>query len=721
MKKYIINTVAVLLSLASVFACRQADVEVSEQKGYLYVNLDRDGSEDVVFKAANVEDFVFSLKIYNALDQLVAQVDDYRDLATTPLELNVGKYTAVASSAPAAAAAAFDAPFYSGSSEIEILPEQVTNADIVCTLANVKVTTVFSDEIKNKFSVYKLTVTNGEGTLIFSNTDDTIGKEGYFSATGTLKWTLFLENNDGQQYTALTETYTDVKPRQHYNLSFSMEETEDFGGGSLIITVDNSLVEKDYNITLDFGDETVPQISADFEYTAGQPVEFNAGDNTSKVLTMTSADGFKNLILSYPQTVSETANVSLSGTRSQVELVGAPAQTLSDLAAAGIVVSAVEYGATTASIDLTAYIANQPIGECPISVIAADVNGAYVSQDINFVLRSPVETEALSADPWAMFAVLKGKYFASTAPAGITFQYKKTADTEWNEIAVSAISTNTSARTFSTELRGLEPETEYVFRAVSAKDKETKEITFVTETAGTLHNMSFDSWWYETVQNNKVWYPNESSDFSVWDTANPGSGGFGIIPTTPTSDVAVSGTGKQAAKCESLYAFIAFAAGNVYTGKFGAVDRLGAYLDWGVPFTSRPLALKGYYKYLSKVIDKVKAPYESLKGTQDICQIQILLTDWDKPFTVNTNTGSFVDFENDPNIIAYGKFESDQTIDNYEEFSIKLDYRDTTRTPKYIVITCCSSKYGDYFTGGVGSTLCVDEFEFVYDPDLLGE
>jgi len=58
-------------------------------------------------------------------------------------------------------------------------------------------------------------------------------------------------------------------------------------------------------------------------------------------------------------------------------------------------------------------------------------------------------------------------------------------------------------------------------------------------------------------------------------------------------------------------------------------------------------------------------------------------------------------------------------MEKYEQFTIKLDYRDVTRTPKYIVIVAAASKYGDYFTGGVGSTLYLDEFEFIYDPDEL--
>ena len=46
-------------------------------------------------------------------------------------------------------------------------------------------------------------------------------------------------------------------------------------------------------------------------------------------------------------------------------------------------------------------------------------------------------------------------------------------------------------------------------------------------------------------------------------------------------------------------------------------------------------------------------------------------------------------------------------------------YRDNSRIPRYIVIAAASSRYGDYFTGGVGSVLLVDEFELIYDPEEL--
>lgn len=66
-------------------------------------------------------------------------------------------------------------------------------------------------------------------------------------------------------------------------------------------------------------------------------------------------------------------------------------------------------------------------------------------------------------------------------------------------------------------------------------------------------------------------------------------------------------------------------------------------------------------------------------------------------------------------IIAYGELVFSGKMDSYQAFEIKLDYKDTSRVPSYLQITCSASKYGDYFTGGNGSVLYVDQFSFDYD------
>ncbi len=290
------------------------------------------------------------------------------------------------------------------------------------------------------------------------------------------------------------------------------------------------------------------------------------------------------------------------------------------------------------------------------------------------------------------------------------FRYRKSGESRWTDVADEDIEVTGGA--MEAYVGGLTPETEYEVQAYSGENV-SESVSLTTGSEVQLHNMSFDDWY----QNGKIWYPNADAAHYVWDSANPGSAELGFSPTNPTSDVAVSGDGKQAAKLETLFAVIKLAAGNLYTGKFGGLVGLsGAHLDWGVEFSERPTALKGWYKYLPEIIGDADGAYAGLKGKLDTCQIQILLADWDAPFTVNTVEGHFVDFDGE-DILAYGKFEPkvSQDMDEYEEFLIPLEYRDLTRTPTYIVITACASKYGDFFIGGVGSTLYVDEFELLYD------
>ena len=54
-------------------------------------------------------------------------------------------------------------------------------------------------------------------------------------------------------------------------------------------------------------------------------------------------------------------------------------------------------------------------------------------------------------------------------------------------------------------------------------------------------------------------------------------------------------------------------------------------------------------------------------------------------------------------------------MDAYEQFEIEIEYRSTAIIPTYIMVTCASSKYGDYFTGSTSSVLYVDQLSLDYD------
>lgn len=232
-----------------------------------------------------------------------------------------------------------------------------------------------------------------------------------------------------------------------------------------------------------------------------------------------------------------------------------------------------------------------------------------------------------------------------------------------------------------------------------------------------LYNMSFDNW----TKEKSAWCPYGEGasdlDMMIWGTANKGTSILGEKNNTTTPEeefLAVEGPGKRAAKLTAKLVFSKFASGNLFSGQFGKlIGFSGAELHWGVEFTARPKALHGYYCYQGQPINKVDAEHQELLNVADTGNIMVILADWDEPFTINTSAGQFLDTANDEHVIGFGQLKPQGVMEEYEEFIIPVTYR-SDRTPKYIVIVGATSLYGDYFTGGEGSVLWLDEFELYY-------
>jgi len=242
--------------------------------------------------------------------------------------------------------------------------------------------------------------------------------------------------------------------------------------------------------------------------------------------------------------------------------------------------------------------------------------------------------------------------------------------------------------------------------------------SYVTED-GQLYNMSFDLW--SRVDGDWVCYDSlaTSDQKAVWGSANASTSSFGKPTCVPDSVmVAVEGRGKNAVKLKTqvINALVTkkLAAGSIFTGSMGSTNlvKMTATLNWGIPFTLRPKALEGFACYMPKNINIANEPYQDKKGTLDNGHVAVYLTDWDKQFTVDPANDRFVDPENE-HIIGYGIITFDRTMNGYEKFTIPIEYYDD-RTPKLVVVVGSSSSFGDYFTGGEGSTLWLDEFRFVY-------
>ncbi|WP_287564889.1 PCMD domain-containing protein [Parabacteroides sp.] len=302
--------------------------------------------------------------------------------------------------------------------------------------------------------------------------------------------------------------------------------------------------------------------------------------------------------------------------------------------------------------------------------------------------------------PMVTKAFLSGSVTSGKTPV-VEFQEQGAAD--WT--AVSDVST--SGASFTATLSGLRGSTTYSYR-VSVDGSIVSDGSFSTVAEVPLTNGSFEDW----SEEGKVMNPWASGGTPFWGTGNPGAAGF-IGNLTTSTDESVSG---KAAKLETKDAVIKLGAGNIFTGDF-ALDGTNGILTVGRSFNSFPTALRFHYKYTSATINKIGqdvGDLANLNGRPDSCHIYIALSD--KSYKLKTKPTERKLFDpSDAGIIAYGQFTSGQSTTSYQQLTIPLEYRSENRVPKYIIIVATASKYGDYFIGGVGSTLWLDEMELVYE------
>ena len=317
-------------------------------------------------------------------------------------------------------------------------------------------------------------------------------------------------------------------------------------------------------------------------------------------------------------------------------------------------------------------------------------------------------------------AIISGDKPNKTEPV---IEYRKKGESVWNKVDIKDITTTST--TYKAEIKHLEAGTEYEYK-VAAGNYEVEMQSFTTATLQQMPNSSFDDW-HTDASNAKLYCPWVSGGTSFWDTGNRGATTVGNSNSYPTDDTS-TGSGK-AAYLESKYIVIKFAAGNIFTGTYLKTDGTNGVLGFGRPFTAFPTKLTFDYKYISKEIDKVgDKSMEYLKGRPDSCNIYIALWHIEDgeyeqfqgekyPIIIKTKPGQEQNLfsPDDPRVIAYGYFTSGNTVTTWTPETIEVKYKNTEVAPTHILVVASSSKYGDFFTGGAGSTLVLDNLNLIYE------
>lgn len=349
--------------------------------------------------------------------------------------------------------------------------------------------------------------------------------------------------------------------------------------------------------------------------------------------------------------------------------------------------------------------------------------------DLSYPLRVSVECFGRS-EYWTIYAQISELVVSTTAvdawsqviwcygsgPADVknSFQYKESGSSEWVTLPESDI-TQTQGE-FSACIPHLTPLTEYTVRAISGENF-GNEIKVTTQSTADIPDGDFENW----SMSGKMWVPWAEGGTPYWDSGNKGSVTLGVNLTVP-SDHTPTGSGK-AAECSTKFVGIGklgkLGAGSIYTGSFLRLDGTNGVLGFGRPWDLRPTVLKGYFQYNGVTIDESGTDVAYIKamiGQPDTCHIYVALLDWTAPYEIRTNPNNRHLFDkNSESVIGYGELQFAGQMDSYKEFNIPITYRSTSRVPTYLQITCSTSKYGDYFTGGNGSVLYVDQLSFSYD------
>lgn len=620
--------------------------------------------------------------------------------------------------------ASFNKKCYKGLSKFSVSPLTTADVAINCKIANVVASVDFDTSIQKVISDYKMTIFHTKASLVFS--DENAGSKGYFmmpTKEEKLMYSITGTKLDGNIYVQSGEI-ANVKPSTEYKFTIRFEEKEfDIVGGTLFtIEVDETEVIVNDRIEI----TAAPRITANFDLS--QPVAGEAGS-------------FKKLSV-YASAVEELTSIELCGltqfgfTSDEVCFMDMTEETRRELSAFGVEIKApfatAEYpegDIRAAKISFADDLLNSLVnGSYSIGIKVSDNKG----KTSEVVFKLEVSDDAVKAiqvdqsDVWATSATLKGM-IAKSGASGVGIEYRAKGGA-W----IKAYGEGTN---FEIKLNELQHSTDYEYRAFADNDGNGNAFTsgiiysFTTEVAKQLPNSGFEEW----CQPSKAILPAATESELFWDSGNHGSTTMGENYNITKSDATVKNSGNYSARLSSQFVGIGiigkFAAGNIFTGKYLATDGTDGVLGWGRGFTSRPKSLTGYVKYNPVKIDNITADAKAkgcVEGENDKGHIYVaLLTDYTEtyngttfPMVIKTKSSDRRLFDkNGSNVIAYGEWtcqEATSSDNAMTAFEIPLTYKRTDVKPTAILVVCSASYWGDYFSGGNGSVMYIDDFKLNY-------
>lgn len=746
--KYIILPGAVLGATALLQSCAMEAPFGEGGEGSLSINTEINGETKQTRAENNLDNAEY---LQTLQDKCVVFIENsrgvmrkYKGLSNIPasIKLSSGQYVCNAWTGDSVAAS-FDSKFYRGQQAFEITENANTSVAMKCNIANVVVSIDAASVAETGLKNPKITFTSSRGSLEFGETMFAESKgyfmipspadtENYNAENRTITVKIEGTTEDGQAYSK-EHKIENVERAHEYQIALSADQPSIDEGGVLI-----QLVIKDIPII----DDTVEIFPAPIVKGYGfdiaeQLINTDRTFNDQK-LYICEYKGTKSVKVAFSDNFTDMADGDLLN-NTYVEQLSAKGITVerqnSKDAESGVDVyeiyvtfpaaflNALPSSSTQYTVAITATDSRNLVTAASLRI--ANSNDAI--EKIDDVIADPApDAETSPMAVLATKATLTGTVYKADA-ARYGFKYRKAGESAWNE-AVANGSAGAPRRTrankgtaYSVTLSGLEAGTTYEYKAFADEFESTNIQTFTTEAKYVIPNASMEEWSTYAFKNKEIVFPGSGSEPTMWDSGNEGASTAGETLTNKNGDIKHSGN--YSARLESKHVIIKFAAGNIFMGDYVETDGTNGVLALGRPYNgSHPAKLRVWANY---------RPSSDLKNTgdpavQDLVtsecdngQIYVAITD--EVIDIRTNPKNQKLFTpDDPHVLGYGQvtwnanFGADGVLEMVE---IPIEYFERARTTKatHLVITCCASKFGDYFAGGDGSLLYLDDFELVYE------
>ena len=647
--------------------------------------------------------------------------------------------------------ASFDKKYYEGNKSFEISQAQTTPVEVVCNVMNTLAKVVFDASLepyleKGEVSV-AVDVDGGSLTYPYQK-EAAEAKTGYYSLPQGKEYLICTFTGvakNGRKFTQ-TDRIESAKKSTLYTLTYKISDLEtpapptDEGGAFIDLKVDKTPLAKKEEEILIYQRPQFRAVNQSEEVDMKQPwfLELNSQIQPEvKIYTSTPL-----------AEASVTSEVFTKLGLASAELNLMDEATRAALLEKGITVTSQEK-LLTMSWGNSLHELLKEEGEHHIIYKATDTavegNAAARTNTIDWTISvSNANIRAVNipypyqiwADRVTLYAeVINGRTLAPDAQ--LSFRYRKKSEQTWNEAIPAKLGEDQKTIT-SDEIKGLTPGTTYEYQVLEGDKVSNQTCEFTTEAALQLPNSGFENWSGDSPK-----LIHGSGEEMFWDSGNHGSATLKENVTTP--DGSVKHGGNYSAKLESKFVAFwgigKFAAGNLFIGDYLKTDGTDGILGIGRPMgkdasgrpvTSRPLALRGYIKYISGKVDYGKEQIPN--GSQDIGIIYMALTDGEGKayenshwsFIIKTKEKLFFD-KNAADVIAYGEKTWEQSTEGEGmiPFEIRFDYNakqdGKTRIPNRILIVAAASKFGDYFQGSTGSTMWLDDLELIYEESKLSK